>query len=359
MRPLLLCAVLFSCGACAAERPVAQLQQPQQASADAGAAALTWVDFAVAGCPKYEAARPSCQGPAPLDLRFAAVAPAPLASYVWSFSDEPDPVVEPTPGHRFRMPGTYSVSLTVGGAGGTAQARREMFITVTTAPEGALCEASPQCATGLECVCASGCGAGVGGFCARRCEPGSSCGFGSVCVDLGPRGPGDGMQGLACLRACARDGDCEGRDICREVAGVNTHWTRACFPREAPADEGASCLGPTGTPDDNACLGGDCAELGARGLCAEPCDGSHPCPSYALCAIFTGGGRRCLARCSATRPCDGDPFLACQASDATGALGFILADAAAKVCSPKRCTQDDACGPDGSCQGGFCVKRSG
>jgi hypothetical protein len=361
LRHVALSVLLAAAGCPAAERETGRVGVAARplTGADAGATALTWVDFAVAGCPRYDAARPSCAGPAPLVLRFATVAPAPVASYLWTFGDGSDPATDATPTHTFRMPGTYGVSLTVGGAGGTAELGRETFITVTTAPEGSVCETSGQCASGLECMCPSGCGvAGLAGFCGRRCEPGSSCGPGTVCADLGPRGPGDGWPGAACLPGCTRDDDCDDGEACREVPGLASYWTRACFPRAVLADEGASCAGAAGQPRDSACLGGDCVGLGARGLCAASCDAAHPCPSYALCAQLASGERRCFSRCSATRPCTGDPFLVCQTQDPQGNGGFSLTDPLAVVCAPRRCATAGVCGPDGVCSGGFCEIRS-
>jgi hypothetical protein len=353
--------VLLAAAACSSTERPASVARAQASDGDAGASGLTWVDFAVAGCPRYDPGRPTCEGAAPLELRFAAVAPAPIASYLWTFGDGSEAAVSATPTHTFRMPGTYAVGLTVGGAGGTAEARRDMFVTVTPAGEGGACEVSGQCGVGLDCPCGSGCpGGGLRGFCARRCDVDGSCAGGRVCVDLGPRGGADdGWPGRTCLPSCARDADCAAPFVCREVAGPSASWVRACFPQELLGDEGASCAGAAGAPEDRLCLGGACAAMGARGLCAATCDASRPCPSYALCAQLASGERRCLARCSAARPCDDDPFLACQTSNGAGRLGFTLSDPEARVCAPKRCQSAGACGPDGICDAGFCVKREG
>lgn len=351
--------VLMAASAACTPEPVA-LATRAQTVADA-APALSWVDLAVANCPTFDVARPGCTGPAPLELRFVALAPAAIDTSVWSFGDGSAPAVGASPTHTFRAPGSYAVSVAVGGgAGGTAQVRREMFVTVTPAPFGAPCDGDGACGEGGVCTCDSGCAGMPSGFCSRACGAETPCPAGSVCVDLGPRGTGDGWPGAACLVGCAGTSVCPLGWSCRQLPAVVPAggWVRACFPRDVLADEGAACVGPTGAPEDGRCLGGDCAALGARGLCAAPCDPEHSCPNHAVCATFSNGERRCLARCADATACAADPFIACQAPSAAGRLGFTLGESDVKACAPRRCTVDGECGPDGRCDRGFCGKRS-
>src|SRR5262245_1798342 len=172
-----------------------------------GATPLTWVDFTVSGCsvfdPGMEGTGPTCRGPAPLRLRFAPLAPAPVDRYLWELGDGAAST-EATPEHTYPVAGAYSVTLSAGGEGGTAQARKDMLVRVEAAAIGAICE-DTACADGLECICGgdAGCPASLqDGLCARDCGGGSeSCGAG-VCADLAPGGPaGTGWRRPLCLRS--------------------------------------------------------------------------------------------------------------------------------------------------------------
>ncbi len=322
---------------------------------------LSWVDIAVAGCAVYDPAGPTCRGEAPLVLRFTALAPAPLDTYVWSFGDGSQDDTTAAPEHVYALPGAYSVSLTGGGPGGTASVTREMLVSAEGASVGAHCVSDSTCASGLECVCSvdEGCGPSLaGGLCSAACGGGAGeCPAPGVCVDLDPAGSGGwSWQRDLCLRSCDTDVDCAGGLACRELLGHSGEWVRACFALDLPADEGSPCFDAAGDPDDTLCASGQCVSVGARGMCAGSC-GS--CPSYAACATFTALGPRCLVSC-ATRACDGDPWLACEAPDASGDLGFSLDPPVDPegYCAPRRCATAGDCGSDGACsdQGGalFC-----
>ena len=287
-----------------------------------GGPPLLWVDFVAAGCEGFDPTGPACTGTAPLTLRFLALAPAPIDSYVWTVGGMS--VGDASPVHTFSLPGTYAVSLAVGGTSGTAERDRAGYVVVTAAPLGAPCDGPESCATGLECPL---------GFCTRGCAQ-ASCGDGAVCADLGS----------LCLATCGEDADCRSPLRCREVP-VGGAWAKACFP-DVLADDGQSCAAPDGTLEDGACLSGHCRDLGARGLCAADCgDG---CPSYATCAQLHSGGSLCLARCGT---CSLDPWLACEMPGGSGDLGFEAPPG--RYCAPRRCSGGD-CGPDGVCEGGFC-----
>jgi hypothetical protein len=305
------------------------------AAAQDGGPPLLWVDFAAVGCERFDPSVPACRGTAPLVLRFVALAPAPVDSYVWSFGDGGSNG-DASPLHTFAQPGSYAVSLAVGGSGGTAQRERDGYVVVDAAPLGAGCTAGSQCATGLECVL---------GFCARGCAQ-ASCDTGAVCAGLGD-GP-ESWQRPLCLRACAGDGDCAAGLRCRELrSGAGDAWVKGCFTG-ALGDDGQSCVDPHGTLDDGLCASGSCRDLGARGLCALPCGGAEACASYAACATMHSGESLCLARCGS---CAGDPWLGCEMPGGAGDLGFEAP--AGSYCAPRRCVGGD-CGPDGLCQGGFC-----
>jgi len=316
---------------------------PDAAPRDGGAS-LPFVDFAASGCESFDSVAVVCRGTAPLDLRFAAIATGPLEAYLWSFGDGSAPDTTPAPAHRYATPGSYGVRLTVGGPGGTAQASRDAYVLVDAATVGDRCQADEQCAAGLTCLCdGGGCPAPLAaGLCTKTC---GSCGTDQVCAVLGD-GP-DAWQGSYCLRSCTVSADCAvgGCQWLRADAGG---WTKACLPQGLLVDDGEACNG-----DDGACSSGSCDDLGARGVCAASCDGA-PCPSYAVCATFSGNLKRCLAVCTPSRPCTADPWLGCEAADSSGSLGFSVAMPGEQYCAPRRCTMPDDCGPEGTCQSGFC-----
>src|SRR5262245_625475 len=209
-----------------------------------GGPPLLWVDFVASGCDSFDAEGPTCAGTAPLTLRFLALAPAPIDSFVWTFDGMS--AGEASPVHTFSVPGSYTVSLAVGSASGTAARERPAYVVVTPAPLGAPCDGPAACAGGLTCAV---------GLCTRGCD--AAC---PVCADLRV------APGSVCLAACDDDSGCRVPLRCREVPSGN-RWAKACFP-DGLADDGRSCAAPDGTLDDAACLSGRCRDLGARGLCA-------------------------------------------------------------------------------------------
>jgi PKD repeat protein len=325
----------------------------QALAADAGPPDLAWVDFGASDCATTSAT--VCRGQAPLTLHFGTLAPRAIEGFRWTFGDGTADSTAETPSHTFALPGHYSVTLVATAGGRSAQAAKIDFVVVDALPIGAGCHQG-QCAAGLSCVCgdATGC-PGVPGVCSVACAP--LCNPGTVCIGF-TAGTLDWQRSL-CLPTCSGDGDCPAGARCRELSS-RTGWSKACWTGGFPLDEGQSCDGPSGAPDATLCAGGSCAALGARGLCARSCDSTHPCPSYASCALLSSGEHRCLAGCQADRPCAGDPFLACQAPDATGDLGFTVPGGAGTYCAPRRCTGTSDCGPDGDClargSASFCLQ---
>ncbi|WP_428261588.1 PKD domain-containing protein [Haliangium sp.] len=338
---------------------------------------LAWVDFAVSGCdpvapdpaPGLEIdagapAAPACQGTAPLTLRFSALAPATVDVYVWRFGDsDSEPLPDsPTPTHVYELPGTYDVTLTVRGPGGSAAVERIGAVVVRAAVLGARCTQDAQCGTERDCLCDadSTCPAALSaGLCTATCGSGVPCAEG-VCADLAPTAPADptDWQRQVCLSPCGTDRVCPAGEQCQELlAGDGSGWTEACLAPGVLADLGGSCKSADGRLDHDRCASGVCLDLGARGACAAPC-GSGDCPPGAACADIVGLGSFCLARCADVElDCQDDPWLACEAPGA--AAGFTVDEPAAPAgyCARRTCTAPDDCGPDGACDSGLCGPR--
>lgn len=330
-------------------------------------ASLGWVDFALSGCartgePGEADAGPGdagppvirpCTGAAPLALRFTAVAPAPIDTYVWAFGDGTGSS-EPYPAHVYDEPGVYDVSLTVAGAGGTASVMRPALVEVAPAPLGSPCTADAQCAPGLECVCGAGddCSAAVPGVCAAACSAEAPCAAGA-CVDLGAARSGEAWHQRLCLVTCSGDDDCPGDLTCQELLSATGGWVRACFAPNVVRAMGESCLDAAGAPDHAVCASGLCAALGARGVCTQACTAGS-CPGSSACANLPGDGPDlCVRRCE-PGVCTSDPWLACEPAGAPG--GFTVDESAAEAgyCTPRTCTSDGDCGADGVCSRDTC-----
>jgi PKD repeat protein len=370
--PIIALAALLGCGggstsSDAAIAPLDGAPAPADAAvASDGIPPLLWVDFAISGCtsgggdidPDAGAIDP-CVGTAPLELSFAAVSPASIDVYQWSFGDSGDSDVA-APSHIYTTPGSFDVSLVVGGPGGTATADKPAIITVEAAPLGARCTLDSQCQEDLTCLCnaEATCPAALDpGFCSQPCSE-ASCPAG-VCADLAPTSPDSPAvwQTQLCLPDCA-DNPCGNGLPCRELAaGSSEGWVMGCFAGGVLADIGQSCRDEDGATDDSRCSSGSCWDEGARGLCSDSCD-SATCPPSAACATFTaaGLGARCIARCEAASDCSDDPWLACEAPGGSGEKSFTVAESAATLgyCAPKSCTDGGECGDDGDCIDGFC-----
>lgn len=346
--------------------------------------------FTIVGCQTLDQSLPEpvCSGPAPLELTFVPLSTG-ATELVWAFDGaEPPASMLVTPTVVYRQPGTYEVSLAVGGPSGVARAVGTVH--VLAGGLGAACSSASDCdaALGLTCACAGGScpGALGGGFCTRACGP-SACAPGELCADLtlggaavdpadggvepSDGGAGDSWRRALCVRACTTDAQCREGLRCLELpalapgampGGPHT-WQKGCFA-EVSGEIGESCFDGSGQPDGSRCLSGLCEPLGARGLCAAVCGAGAACPASAACATFSGAPGRplCLRRCDAAHPCE-DPLLACEPAGKTGDFGFTVPagePAAAIYCAPKRCTAAADCAPAGTCtplgDGSFCTR---
>jgi hypothetical protein len=337
---------------------------PPDTSGEAGGA--TALDFTVAGCPSLDARRRRCEGVAPLALTFVPVASTSFLRYRWDFGDGATSGEE-TPSHTYDLPGVYEVTLRGVGARDVVQTSHQAFVEVKPSPLGRACDRDAQCEGGLSCLCAQGAGCGTAfarGFCARPCGA-EACPAGAACADLGKGAKADAgvpWQRSLCLPTCASDEACGPGQRCRPLpeAAAMGRWTRVCFG-DAPADLGAPCRDAEGAPEDAACVSGLCADLGARGLCAEDCSVSA-CGPGTGCAVFKDGRRLCLPACAAGALCNDDPLLACEAPGGAGPLAFTVdpGGRGASHCAPRSCKTNGDCGAGGVCRvesgAGHCVR---
>jgi PKD repeat protein len=324
------------------------------------------VDFTVSACPHFEAVGPRCSGAAPLTLEFVPLFTPSVSKFLWDFGDGTAKSSARTPSHTYAFPGTYDVSLVGGGQAGSAPRTHAGFVVVTANHAGDPCDVDQQCDGNLRCICGSTAkctAAFTRGLCASSCAT-TACGATEICADLPRAVPPDvpeAWQQPTCLLACATDLDCGGGLGCRDLPALSPAgtWVRGCFPG-APAAPGSACRNASGQLRPDACITGQCADLGANGVCSVDCT-TAPCPPGASCAELTDGRHLCLQRCTPEVPCDRDPLLACT-SPGTGPLGFSLpAGTTGTFCAPKLCANDEDCGSAGLCHddatGAQCARR--
>jgi PKD repeat protein len=326
------------------------------------------VDFTVSDCPSFGPG-PRCAGRAPLTVQFVPVTTGSVTKYLWDFGDGTETSSLRTPVHTYPFPGTYDVSLAGGGAAGSAKGERKGFVVVLENGAGGPCDVDQQCEPGLSCICGSTtkCNpAFARGLCASTCGD-TPCRSTERCADLtltqGTPDAGERWQQPLCLRPCKADTECGPPLRCRDLPArpASDGWVRGCFP-DHPAPPGGRCRAATGQLQGDLCVTGRCMDLGANGVCSVDCT-SAPCPPQMGCATFADGRKICLAQCSAAFACDGDPLLACTASN-NGPLGFTLAPGtpSGTYCAPRRCTSADDCAPSGVCRmdggGGHCARRT-
>jgi PKD repeat protein len=323
------------------------------------------VDFTASACPEFQEG-PRCTGRAPLTLEFVPLATASVTRFLWTFGDGTARSSARAPAHTYAFPGVYDVLLVGSGTAGSAQQFRPGFVVVTANQVGEPCDVDQQCESRLRCVCGSEvkCAAAFArGLCATSCA-GADCRAGEICADLSlAMSPtGEPWQQPLCLRGCQSDGDCSPGLRCRDVPALDPpgSWMRACFPG-VPAGPGQSCRSASGQLRNDACITGQCADLGANGLCSVDCNGM-PCPPGSSCADMTDGRHVCLQRCAPEVPCDRDPLLACTPPN-QGPLGFAVMGTVAGTtyCAPKICTNHEDCGAAGTCHddlnGAHCVRK--
>jgi hypothetical protein len=337
--------------------------EPVDAVSDDAQPVVLAVDFTAMGCGSYDVAKPQCRGTAPLTLAFVPITSGAITRFLWTFGDGSESS-ERTPTHTYTLPGTYNVQLI--GTPGLPFQPHDGFVVVEPNGLGDGCDVDSQCERGtqLSCVCGSGCTAAFArGICTKRCAQ-AACPAQAVCADLSlgaAAGTTDAWRASLCLRACTKDDECPLGQRCRSVPAADApgQWTRACFVA-FPGDLGAGCRGGNGELQDDLCLGGRCADLGALGVCSIDCS-QKACPAGTACAAFGDGRRRCLKPCADASPCHDDPLLDCVPSGGGGPLGFAVegATATATFCAPKTCDADAVCAPAGTCVGqptGHCVR---
>jgi PKD repeat protein len=171
--------------------------------------------------------------------------------------------------------------------------------------------------------------------------------------------------GLLCIGTCLQDADCADGLVCSPLPGqAPGSWVSVCVPASLRR-VGEPCRNARGQLDDGLCASGQCADLGALGLCSASCAGGVACPPGAACATFGDGRALCVETCSATSSstasCTRDPLLACETGTGGGALGFAVFPPmpSAKFCAPRSCSSQADCSPSGTCKplgvGAHCV----
>jgi len=322
------------------------------------AAPLAWLDFSATGCTTGGGI--ACTGTAPLTVSFHALAPSAIDEYRWRFGDvapEEPPIEDALPTHTFSMPGSYDVSLSASGPGGSNVAAKTGYVVVSAAPPGATCTIDTQCSVG-ECICAGEtCPPQLSnGLCSERC-PDDSCETGEVCADLRPSSQSEDWHDRLCLLDCESQ-SCPSGLSCQSLRSSPGPWVRGCLPSGILATIGSSCADETGFPDDEQCASSLCLSEGARGLCASECTTTAECPQGSACATFGGAlAKKCIARCDETLTCDDDPWLACENPGFTADKGFTVDEVpnSGGYCAPKRCTAPTECGPNGACTDDYCA----
>ena len=320
---------------------------------------LLAVDFTIVGCPDLDPVTPKCRGQAPLSVSFVPIFSGNVTRFLWDFGDLTESS-ETFPDHTYALPGIYDVSVT--GLPSLATKTHPGFVEVLANPLGNPCDVDRQCADSLSCLCGlnAQCPAAFPrGTCTQPCPTGV-CAASAVCADLtggAMQPPADGSAGLwrtrTCLRACTADTECPAGQRCRSVptAAAPGTWAKACF-YGFPGSLGAACRDGNGKPQNDLCLSGLCADLGAQGRCSHDCT-TTPCPAGSHCAAFGDGRRLCIEACTPENLCQEDPLVGCMVPGRPGALGFTVADAPAGLlyCAPRACNTDVDCQPAGVCLG--------
>jgi PKD repeat protein len=312
------------------------------------------LDISVTGCATFDVAQVVCSGPAPLTVSFAPVGSPALTSFRWTFDDGTPASLERAPSHTYALPGEYTVSVTGQGTVGTVTQTRKNLISVQALAAGAACDVDSQCSDGLRCLCKSGSNCGPAfsrGICSTACATGF-CGAGAICAAFALGAPTEageagvttdaGATSPVCLADCSGGAACAPGFVCQQIPGGGgaAPWVAGCLPLGAAKDFGSSCRNANDLLDDSACTTGFCANLGALGLCSAACDGTHPCPGGAACAILSATTELCLPACSAATPCTSDPSLGCTAAtdaDAGIDAGVVISagDPGVAYCAPK------------------------
>jgi len=327
------------------------------------------VDFAVENCPSFDPVALTCTGTVPLAVRFVPLATTTVTKYLWELGDAS--TSDAAPSHVYDTPGVYTVTIIATGvSGGVVTKTHAGFIVARAKPFGSPCDASVECDQGLFCLCpaSAGCSTGAArGMCVSECSSGF-CDADQECAGLltapPPSAGAEPWQRSLCLPACEKDADCTDGLLCRALPPPPTGsaWVHACFA-DVPRDIGEPCMDAGGNLRNDLCASGQCADLGALGMCSMNCQ-KDSCPPDSDCAVFGDGRRLCLRPCT-SYACASDALLTCIGS-AAGDLGYHLADpgsanAGSSYCAPKSCASDGDCLPNGTCAAaagsGHCVRR--
>ena len=296
--------------------------------------ALPVLHISVTGCATFDVADQICTGSAPLTLTFAPVGSAALDTFRWMFGDSPQASMETAPTHTYTLPRATPYAVTLNG--GSLEDRNYTvagvgcFVSVLPLAAGAACDVDGQCGDGLQCFCKAGAGCGPAfsrGICSTSCSTGF-CGTGAVCADiaLGAPAADGGAAAPVCLADCSSNGKCAAGFVCQQIpsGGTSAAWVSACLPLGAANDFGASCRDSNGALDDSACTTGQCADVGALGMCTTVCSGAQDCPPGAACATSSGAATGlCFPACSPAFPCTRDPALQCTPA-AGGDAGLTI-----------------------------------
>ena len=374
---LLIAVAAAAAAGCPAKTPAPVQDAGNDGLSSDGPAPLT-LNIAITGCDNYTAAvppaLPECSGPAPLALSFSPVGSQQFSRFTWTFGDGTATVTDRAPMHTFGLPGSYQVDLV--GAFGTANfVKTSAMIVVEPVGAGAFCDVDAQCRDGLACACAPGAGCAPAfshGICTGPCDgdDGGTCDPGATCA-LAALGPATDAGAPApqawCLAGCPGGSGCASGFSCAALPAAGPagggSWTWGCLPVGALRNLGASCRNADGVLDPTQCSTGQCADLGALGLCSAACDDAHPCPGGAACAQLGDGQALCLVDCAAAPGgCASDPLLACAPpASADAGTGFqASADAGATFCAPRSCATDGDCAPSGRCgPGAACLRITG
>ena len=161
-----------------------------------------------------------------------------------------------------------------------------------TAPNGASCSSSNECAS-------------------RLCAPDSG--------------------GPVCREPCHSSGECAASETCQAIPGAGLGACVAGQTTPTVKDNGAAC------ESSDQCKSGLCAGSGFNYVCSQPCSSGAPCPGGFTCVGLGGGGGACFQN---ENKGVGDT---CEdGSECLSGLCFLTADETSAFCAG-RCTTHADC----------------
>jgi PKD repeat protein len=230
-------------------------------------------------------------GPAPLSLNFTSTSTGSITTYAWVFGDGTTSSVQ-NPAKTYSSAGSYTVSLTVTGPGGTNTKSVPGYITVTapadttppTAPGSLVATPSSSTAVNLSWT-ASTDNVGVTGYRVERCTGASCTGFTQIATPAGTTYSDSGRTASTTYRYRVRAVDAAGNlGAYSPIATVATPATADTSPPTAPT--GLTVAGSTST---TVSLGWTAStdNVGVTGYRVERCTGAS-CTSFAQVGTPTG-----------------------------------------------------------------------